>query len=219
MKYCERCKVNVRGKDYLCPLCQNKLSGLPEEEIYPDIPTIYKQFELFFKLLIISSVASGITCVAVNLILPDTGYWSVFVLLGIVCFWISLVFAVRKRNNIPQNIVYQVFILSVLCVGWDSITGWRGWSLDFVIPIASIVTMISLAVVAKTMKMPIDDYMVYMFANIAFGIIPLIFYLTKLVEVVIPSIICIAISILSLVTLMLFKGKSMRLELIKRFHL
>lgn len=219
MKYCDKCKVDVRGKVSLCPLCQNKLSGMEEEEIYPVLPTMYKQFELFFKLLILCTVAAGLSCVAINLIMPNTGYWSLFVVLGIICFWIGLAFAIRKRNNIPRNIVNQVVIVSVLCIGWDVITGWRGWSLDFVIPITCVVALISLAVVAKVTKMPVGDYMVYLFANIAFGIIPIIFYLTGWLRNIIPSVICVAFSILSMVALMLFEGRNLRLELIKRFHL
>lgn len=219
MKHCDKCRVNVRGKELLCPLCQNTLSGPDEEDIYPVLPTIYKQYELFFKLLILFTVVAGISCVTVNLIIPDTGYWSVFVVLGILCFWISLAFAIRKRHNIPRNIVNQVFILSLLSVGWDYITGRHGWSLDFVIPITSIAAMISLAVLAKIMKMPVGDYMVYLFSNIAFGMIPLIFYLAGWINVVVPSVVCIAISILSLSALILFEGKNMRMELVKRFHL
>jgi hypothetical protein len=110
-------------------------------------------------------------------------------------------------------------LIAVLSVGWDHATGWRGWSLDYLIPIVCIVAMISLAVIAKVTKMPIGDYFVYLFADITFGIVPLVFYLTGLLHVVIPSIVCIAFSVISFTALLLFEGKFMRLELTRRFHL
>ena len=219
MKYCEKCRVHIKGGAALCPLCQNKLSGPAEDELYPVIPTIYKQHELFFKLCIFSTVVAGVISAAVNLMLPESGNWSVYVALGIVCFWISLTIAIKKRSDIPNNITNQVVIITVLSVGWDYITGWRGWSLDYFIPIAFIAAMVSLAIVAKVMRLPIGDYFLYLFVDIIFGIVPFILYLSGVLHTAIPSIICIAVSIMSFAALLLFEGKFMRLELSRRFHL
>lgn len=218
MMYCEKCGVKVRGTNTICPLCQHRLSGEAEIMTYPLIPTVYRQHKLFFKILILSTIAAGVVCAAVNLILPQSGYWSVFVALGIPCFWISLAYAVRKKDNIPKNITVQVFIISVLSFGWDWLTGWRGWSLNFVIPIVCSVALLSLAIIAKVMRMPPGDYIAYFTIDIVFGIIPLVFYLTGLVSITIPSVVCISLSVLSLAALIVFEGKDMMQELAKRFH-
>ena len=218
MKYCVKCGVKVHGAENVCPLCQHSLSGESEERVYPPVPTVYRQHEIFFKILILSTIAAGVACCAVNLLLPQHGYWSVFVILGILCFWISLAYAVRRKDNIPKNITVQVFLISVLGLGWDLLTGWRGWSLNFVIPIACSVALLSLAIIAKVMKIPPGDYIVYLIVDILFGIAPLVFYLTGLVSIALPSIICISLSILTLSALIVFEGKNMFQEMIKRFH-
>lgn len=219
MRYCEKCGVKVRGGETACPLCQRSLSGEAEEKVYPIVPTVYRQHEMFFKVLILSTIAVGVACAAVNLLLPRSGYWSAFVALGILCFWISLAYAVRKKDNIPKDITVQVFIVSILSFGWDWLTGWRGWSLNFVIPIACSVALLSLAIVAKVMKMPPGDYIAYFTLDIVFGIVPLVFYLTGLVSFPIPSVVCISLSVLSLSALIVFEGKNMLLEMTKRFHI
>lgn len=225
MKYCGQCRVTVRGSDTTCPLCQSRLSGAVEplgpddEAVYPMVPTVFRQFELFFKLLILSSIAICVGSAAVNLVLPKDGYWSLFIVLGTVCFWIVLAYAIRKKDNILKNITFQVVIVSVLSVGWDWFTGWNGWSLNFVFPSACIVAMLSLAVISRVMKMPSGDYIVYLIVDIAFGIVPLVFYLTGLINTVIPSAFCIFLSILSLSALVLFEGDNMRREMIRVFHL
>lgn len=218
MRVCKKCGVKVRGAETCCPLCQHRLSGEPEAEVYPQIPTVYRQHELFFKCLILSSVATGVVCAAVNLLIPGGGWWSVFVALGILCFWVSLAYAVRKKDNIPKNITVQVFLVSVLSFGWDWLTGWRGWSLDFVIPIACGAAMLSLFIIAKVMKLPPEDYIVYFMVDILFGVIPLVFYLTGLIRIAVPSVVCISLSFLSLSALIVFEGKEMLRELIRRFH-
>ena len=218
MRTCKKCGVKVRGTETVCPLCQHRLSGEPEKAVYPRIPTIYRQHELFFKCLILSSVAASVVCAAVNLLLPEGGFWSVFVVLGILCFWISLAYAVKKKDNIPKNITVQVFFVSVLSFGWDLMTGWHGWSLDFVIPIACGTAILSLFIIAKVMKLPPEDYIVYFMVDILFGVVPLVFYLTGLIRIAVPSVICISLSFLSLSALIIFEGKEMLRELVRRFH-
>ncbi len=221
MKFCEKCKVNVRGNVEFCPLCHSRLVMDDEDvnELYPPTPSIYKQFEMFFKILFLSTVSGGICSIAVNLLLPESGYWSVLVVLGVICFWILLIVAIRKRNNIPKIITQQVLLTSILSIIWDYITGWHHWSLDYVIPIACIIGIIALMVIAKVMKLPAEEYIICLFADVIFGIVPIVFYFTDIIDTVVPTVICVALSLISLISAFLFKGKDIRLELEKRLHL
>lgn len=219
MKYCEKCNVKIVGSRKVCPLCQSRLIGNSEEEVYPYIPTIYQSFNRFFKLLILASVAAAVIAVTVNLLIPTSGWWSVFVVLGIACLWVSLAFSVHKRNNIPKILMYQVVVISLLSVLWDSITHWHGWSLDYVVPIACIAAMASLAITVRVMKMPIRDYLIYLCIDTLFGIIPAIFYLTGSLRVRYPSFICVAFSIITMAALLIFAGESIKTELKRRLHL
>lgn len=223
-KYCDKCNVTVQGTMDYCPLCQNILvsddkTGKDEKRIFPVIQTVYKQFENFFKLLILGTVAGGVISVAVNMLLPGTGMWSLFVIIGIVCFWIMLYIAIHRRFNIPKNIATQVFLISILSVFWDFITGWHGWSVDYVVPIACTIAMFSLQILGKVKKLPANEVMSCTLADACFGIIPIIFYFTGILNVSIPSIICVAVSIISLFAMFIFERKNMLLEIQKRFHI
>ncbi len=144
MKYCEKCKVSVPNPKQRCPLCQGMLTGGDgtETETFPNIPTIYRQYSLYFRLMILGSVAAGVISVMINMLLPDSGWWSLFVVGGLVCMWIPLWTAVRKRSNISKNILYQVVVLSLLLCGWDGFTGWHRWSVNFAIPALCISAML-----------------------------------------------------------------------------
>jgi len=52
-----------------------------------------------------------------------------------------------------------------------------------------------------------------------FGITPIVFLLTGLLQVVIPTIVCIGVSIVSLSALIIFEGENMKGELKKRLHI
>lgn len=221
MKYCDKCRVKVVGERSVCPLCQGSLSDIEGkgEEVFPKIPTMYRRYNLFFRILIFVSVVVGVSAVAVNLMIPQSGSWAWFVVLGIGCMWIMLAVAVRKRSNKPHSIVNQVFMACVLAVLWDWLTGWHGWSLDYVIPVACSVGLLCLAIAAKVMNMDIRDYMVYLCVVCLFGAVPLVFYFAGWLDVVYPTVICAAGSVISFAALVLFQGENMKNELKRRLHL
>ena len=223
MMYCNKCKVKVAGNKKFCPLCQNELKESDysplDQDVFPIIPTVYKKFNLFFKIFIFASICACVICVALNIMLFKSVWWSVFVVLGVVCVWISLFIAVQKRRNIPKNLVYQVFFASVISVIWDAVTGWKGWSLDFAVPCVCIAAMIAMAVLAFVLNIQIQDFIIYFVVNIIFGIIPTIFLIFNMVHIIYPSVICIAGSIITLAALIVFEGANMLSELKKRFHM
>lgn len=223
MKYCVKCKLSVAGEPSQCPLCQGVLSerGEPDTrgEIFPVIPSVLRRHSLFFRILMMVSVAAAVICLIVNLILPQHGWWSLFVLAGLACGWISLTVAIHYRRNIPKSMLYQIVVVSALAWLWDYFTGWRGWSIDYVIPIMCVVAMLVLAVTARVFKLNLGSFIIYITIAALFGIVPVVFYARGMLTVVYPSLICVAGSVISLAALMIFEGENMRAELKRRLHL
>lgn len=221
MNYCEKCRVHVEGNRAACPLCQGGLSRYDgnDRESFPYIPNMLHGSGLFFRILMLISVIGTAVCVLVNLMVPQYGWWSAFVLLGLVCLWVSIAVAVKKRRNIAKNLLYQVVVVSVLCLLWDWLTGWHGWALDYVIPITCGAALLVLFVVTKVMKRYIEDHVVYLLLGALFGIVPIIFLLTGTIRVILPSLICIAVSVTFTAVLILFENDSLKKELRRRLHL
>ncbi len=221
MKNCEKCGITVPDPKKHCPLCGGMLTGGDgtETETYPSIPTIYKQYSLYFRILILVSVATGAICVMINLLLPQSGLWSVIVLLALVCMWIPLWTAIRKKSNISKNILWQTVILSLLMTGWDYFSGWHRWSVNYVIPAVCIAAMLGIGIVGKVMHQKAEDYVFYLLVDIFFGLVPLIFFLTGLADTGWLCLLCVVVSILCLTTIFLFSEINVIQELKKRFHL
>lgn len=218
MLHCEKCGVNVAGKREICPLCQGRLSGNPCQESFPLVPTIYLQFHLLFRILLFVSVAFSIIAVAVNLILEQTGWWSLIVVGGIASMWLSLSLAIRKRKNIPKTIVYQVILISLICIVWDFLTQWSGWSIDYVVPILFLSGIAAMAVLTKVLSWEIENIIIYLCIDALFGIVPIIFYFTRTLHVAIPSVLCVTGCVLSLAFLCIFKGDSIWAEFKRRMN-
>lgn len=221
MKYCEKCKVSVANPKEKCPLCQGMLSGGEgtETETFPNIPTIYSQYSLYFRILILVSVAAALICGMINLLLPQSGWWSLIVIGGLVCMWIPLWTAIRKRSNVAKNIVWQVVIFSVLLVIWDVATGWHRFSVNYVIPALCISAMLGIGILSKVLRLRAEDYLIYLLIDVVFGLVPLIFYLTGLANVGYLCLASVVISILCLTSVFLFSEINVWQELKKRLHL
>jgi predicted neutral ceramidase superfamily lipid hydrolase len=221
MKNCPHCKVGIRGDHTVCPLCAGILEdkGEPSEDVFPHIPTIYQEFNIFIRVLIMISIVGVVASFAVNLIFTKESLWSLLVAAGVASMWISLFFIIRNRNNIAKTILWQVGIISILSFLWDRSMGWYGWSLNYVIPTTCVLAMIVMAVGAKILKIGVRDLIIYLLIDAIFGFIPAVFIIFDWVNVLFPSVICVGVSIISLSALILFEGDNMKTELKKRMHI
>ena len=221
MRYCRHCKVYIREERDRCTLCENMLEeelNKESEDIFPEIPPFYES-HLAIKIMIFISIVALVVSFGINMIFPSDINWPILFLFAVVSIWGGLIIIVQKRYHIPKKILWQVIIVSILAVLWDYKIGWRGWSLDYIIPIASVSAMIIMYVTAKIMNLNISDYITYVLLDGIFGIIPILFIIFDLVDVVYPSIISIGFSIISLSAIFIFQGKEIKTEITKRMHI
>jgi hypothetical protein len=221
IKHCSNCQVRIRGNKERCPLCRNILPVEKDidkfREVYPDIPPFYER-HIAIRIMAFISVVAIVAGFVIHNIFPSRVNWPMFELFGIISMWIGLIVVLRKRHNIPKNIMWLVLIVSLLSIFWDWRTGSRGWSLDYVIPIVSVSAMFVMYVTAKIMNLSVNDYIAYFLLDALFGIIPIIFILMGWINIIIPSVICVAVSIIFLSAILIFQGENIKAELSKRMH-
>ena len=221
MQSCTNCKISLKGNNNVCPLCGSIIQEKEEanEEVFPYIPTIYQEFNLLIRTMIMISISAVVITVAINALFMKESRWSLLVAAGIVCMWISLFIIIRKKNNIPKTIVWQVALIGIFSVLWDYSMGWLGWSIDYVLPSVCVGAMIVMAIAAKLLKLGVRDLVVYLFVDGLFGFIPIIFLLFGGLHVWFPSVICVATSAISLSAILIYEGENMKMELNKRMHI
>lgn len=225
MRFCEKCGVKVNDDSEHCPLCQRVLSENEEndenscgEPVFPIIPTLYSRYHFFIKLIIFGSIAGCVISVIVDFLTESRVHWSGFVIVGVACIWLSLAIAYRKRHNIPKVIFQQVLAAAAVVLLWDFMTGWKNWSVDYVIPFLFVGANISLVTTAILLNLDISDFIFYCFMNMLFGIVPIVFICTGILNVRYPSMISVGLNVIALSWVFLFQGKRMCGEIISRFH-
>lgn len=143
-----------------------------------------------------------------------------FVIAGIAAStWLLSAMAFYKRHNLLKSAMWQLVIMTNVCVLWDILTGWRGWSVTFIYPLMSALVLAVMLGVVKIYKREAAEYMIYVLMAAMYGLIlPLVFIKTGLVQMVIPSMVSVAMSVIILAALVIFRGKEMQDELEKKFH-
>lgn len=219
MSYCSKCQIEIRGHLTFCPLCQNELQDKNEkvENLYPKVEPRSKS-HMLLKIFGFIALVISILAIFLNLILPSTTLWSILVV-GILGFvWLSLAVAIKKHRHIMKYLWYQIMILSLLSIFVDYMTGKNGWSMSIVIPCLLITAMIVMSILPKILHMQVGDYLIYLLLDALIGIIPFIFIMTGDAISHIPSIICILVSLISVIGIVIFEGKTMMGELKRRLH-
>lgn len=221
MPYCVKCKTSITGNLQRCPLCQNDLidNNTNKDNIFPTISPPKHPYRKYIKLIGFLTIVAGGISIIINLCVPTINWWSLFVLAGIASLWLSFAVIIKKRNNIPKNILWEVLVVSIIAIVWDLFTGFNKWSIDYVLPILCSCAMIAMAVTAKIKKLHIEDYIIYLIIDSIFGIVPLILILCGALTVIYPSAVCVVGSIVSLSALLIFEGTALKAEIIRRMHL
>lgn len=218
MLYCKNCKVSITGNHEECPLCQGDIIGEPSQtNTFPIIKEEKHLINLILKITALITITASVICVLINL--GFGGSWSLYVIAGFVTGWIVIWITVKMHGNITKNTVWLTVIISILSIIWDISTGYRGWSIDYVLPIICCFAMIEMFIVANIKKLKIEDYIVYLIIDILFGIVPLALLLLNIVKIIYPSLICVAESVISLAILIIFEGKALKAEIVRRMHL
>lgn len=219
MKFCSKCKVSLNDKNDKCILCSSHLNNGSTDTVFPYVPMVYKEYQLFFKLLLIISFVCCSGCAFINFLISKKISWSLFVILGFICLLILLRNAISKRYAFPKKILSQVVIISLLSFIWDYFTGWHLWSISFVIPIVCSIASIDMVIIVKLLRLYIEDYLVYFLFVALFGFVPILFILFNLVSTNYPSYICIFLNFLSFVILSVLNFEDVISELKRRLHI
>lgn len=218
---CKRCNSIISTNHKTCPLCQNDLikDGTDAENVFPVVKLGSKKEKIFINLMTLSLFSASVICVMMNISFFNEVFWSLFVVAGAACLWTSLVIAFRVRRHLPQAIFWEVLLIAGFAVIWDIGTGSYGWSINYVIPIIFSGAIIVIWLVSTILKMAFNDYIVYLIVNGVLGIIPLIFILTHMIDVVVPSMICVSVSLIALAALFVFDRQQLIEEIHRRTHI
>lgn len=221
MLYCKKCKVKIRTNHKYCPLCQSSLTGESEEDtdLFPEVEEKSHASKTMIRIFNFLCIAVVIISFMINWLIDSDARWAIWITAGVVCIWVFFTVGLYKRKNLMKNAMWQLCLITIGTVIWDVVIGWSGWSIDYVIPVAGLITMITMIVIVMIYHLTSPEYMIYFLMNCFHSILSIILLLTGCISVRLPSIFYIGSCALLLSALLIFQGRAVYSELQKKFHL
>ena len=221
MRRCTECAVEIEGTWTSCPLCAGPVVGNAMASPLPSVPLRFSRRRVL-KVLFLTSITVIVASFIAQLLF-SRGLTGIGVLrsvwLGVITMWLVVLMAARKRRNVAKGTVYLVVLVGLVCVYWDYLTGWRGWSLTYAVPILDACSIVALLITVRLMRIEVGEHILYSGLTVLLGLAPIGFLALGWVTNPLPSGICGALSVCVLVLMQAARGPEVRHELAKRLHL
>jgi hypothetical protein len=221
VRCCTDCAVQIEGSWTHCPLCAAPVVGKAGASPLPAVPLRFSRRRVL-RVLFLSSIAVILASFVAQLLF-SRGLAGIGVLrsvwLGVITMWLVVLMAVRKRRNVAKGTVYLVVLVGLICVYWDYLTGWRGWSLTYAVPILDASSIVALLITVRVMRTEVGEHILYSGLTVLLGLAPIGFLALGWVTNPLPSAVCGALSLCATVLMQAARGPEVRHELAKRLHL
>jgi len=221
MQRCENCGVTVNGAKACCPLCQGALTGSPEPklEAFPQLRDNRREYGLVRRLINFLAILGIAVCLVVEFAFTRGQSWVWFAVGGIISGWLSLRVVLTYRGKIYKTVSTLMLLITILGFIWDRCTGWYGWSIDWLLPIATLTAILGIILLALILRPAESDFLIHLIIAAFYGVIPFILLIVDKLAVRIPSFICSVVAFLILAGFFAFKTKSLLSELSRRMHI
>ena len=131
---CEKCNIELDIISNKCPLCKSVVcEDKNPEGSYPILKPVVSN-KLYKKLLFFIACFISVAVVFLNVALTPGIRWSFFVILQlIISYWIFSRILSGRVKVIKLFLILNILVCA-LSIFWDSYTGFKGWSTNYVIP-------------------------------------------------------------------------------------
>lgn len=231
MKYCKSCDVCSLDEVNRCPLCEAILTEdatkdelmdkmhLPKEDRYPETMLSRSWYSVLKRIYMFLAIIIIVGSIVLDTFIDTEVAWSIISIAAVLYSWTLINHAIRNNVHIGSKIFVQAISASVFIFFIDRFTGFDGWSVNYVIP--QILTLANAVIFILMMinRMALREFLFYQLAMTVIGLVPILLILFNVVTRPFTSIICVVISATILIGTVIFGDKTVKSELIRRFHI
>jgi hypothetical protein len=193
--------------------------GAEKYSMYPNARVVAKRFRFLGNLVLFLSILAESICIGIN-IATDSGYlWSLIA--GLVLVYINVVMrlAIIGNSGYRFKVISLVVLANVVLFGIDYLTGFNGWSLNYVLPGGILLLDVGVLVVMIVNFRNWQSYMMVQILLILISIIPVILLALGIVDVPYPAAAAMGVSVFIFLGTLIIGDERARTELKRRFHI
>ena len=226
---CQKCGLTFSGERVYCPRCKKRIidEGTADSSIKEDFDvfpvTQKKQADfIFMKIVTFAALAAVIVAGMVDriMVLSDRTWQPIFflVVIGVAGGYALLIVGQRKWKNIRKMVMYEVIIGMILCIAYDWYTGWKGWSVQIVLPLTVVGMNLLYFILGFVDRKHQTDYGIYFLLTIIATVLVVILVCVGVMHNTMLVTVTTGIGVLLLIAKIIFQGKTFLSELSRRLH-
>ncbi len=221
MNRCQKCHVVILDDTDRCPLCQHVLQtdGDPRENSYPNAIAVTKRFRFLENLFLFLSIMAETILLVINYNMDPMFPWSLVV--GIVLLYLNTVLRMTLvgKSSLLFKILSLILLAVIMLPVIDYLTGYRGWSLDYVLPCGILALDLVLFVLILMNRRGWQSYMMAELMTALLSVVPIILRVIGLIQFPYLVWIAFAASVFLFLGTLILGDRRARTELKRRFHI
>ena len=219
MSKCIRCQVEILDETERCPLCDSVLEKTVEvENMYPDVRIKSRKMSLISKIYLFCAILTEAILIYLNIRLESEIWWCIITGLSLLYVYLVLRFAIIGKSGYKAKVIVLMMIGISMIVIIDFVTGYNGWSVNYVLP-AGILLVDAVIIVLMLVNIKgWQSYMVWQIFMISCSMVPVILYLLGIVTRPGLTFIALGCSFFLFLGTFIIGDRRARVELKRRFH-
>ena len=219
MQYCSKCRISIRGDKTECPLCGGRLTGEATPGGFPVLAKKRFTHMSVVKVATFCCIAFFIIMMALEILYNFELAWVPFAILGVLIAWGDLMVGIYFRNNLIKTLSVETYLAMAVCLLVDTLTGWHGWSLAYVLPIGFVLLVFVTIGVGRAASLRLEEYIIYIFVTILLSMLQIFPVLAHVNPVAFPAVACMALLLIEACAAVIFRFRDLRSAVEKMFNL
>ena len=203
-----------------CPLCKSILEQAEElENMYPDVRIRMRRLKLFSRIYLFCAILAEAALFCVNLLTESQIWWSAITGLAFLYFYMVLRYAILGKSGYKSKVTVLVILSILIAVVIDFVLGYRGWSVDYVLPVGILVVDAVVLICMIGNRRNWQSYMMWQILMILCSLIPMGLYIKELEQNPYMAFLPLAVSVTIFLGTIIIGDRRARMELVRRFHI
>jgi len=222
MSRCSKCGIEILDNTMECPLCHSVLTGDSESadtpSMYPNMMKIVRKWRFVERLVLFLSIVTMAALILANFIGTPFVAWTVIIGLILVYVNALLRMAITGRVGYQSKTLILTFLAVGILIGIDALTGYRGWSLNVILPSAILFLSLSIFILIFVNFRNWQSYIPMEILQVFLSLVLILLHILGVITY--PNIVYIAtlVSVLLLSGTVILGGDRAKRELYRRFH-
>lgn len=222
MRKCKNCQVTILDDTLICPLCSSVLEGEGEAcyaPMYPNVKNKVRILNWLVRLYTFLAIIVEVVLIVVNVCTFRQVWWSAISGVAILYLYITLRFSIQKNKGYRRTIMLQVIGATLLTIAIDYIAGYRGWSVNFVVPSAVLLLDLAIFILMLVNKFYWQSYLLMQMFTVLVSIFLLFLWYRGVIWHPVVTIVAASVSGVQLLGTLILGDRKAINELKRRFHM